>query len=75
MSGDPSRDVLPCSEGARTFAFAARKIGLRHEVLKTRGKEHLRDGIFHIQNVNAYGSRLKDRMRRFHGVATRYLPS
>ena len=31
------------------------------------------DGAFHIQNVNAYDSRLKSWMRRFHGVATKYL--
>jgi len=30
-------------------------------------------GIFHIQNVNAYHSRFKGWMERFHGVATRYL--
>jgi hypothetical protein len=31
------------------------------------------DGAFHIQNVNAYDSRLKQWMGRFHGVATKYL--
>ena len=30
-------------------------------------------GVEHIQNVNAYDSRLKLWMRRFHGVATKYL--
>ena len=29
----------------------------------------------HINNVNAYHSRLKEWMRRFHGVATRNLPN
>jgi hypothetical protein len=29
----------------------------------------------HINNVNAYHSRLKEWLRRFHGVATRNLPS
>ena len=32
-------------------------------------------GVYHVQNVNAYDSRLKDWIRRFHGVATRYLDS
>jgi hypothetical protein len=32
-------------------------------------------GSYHIQNVNAYISRLKHWMRRFKGVATHYLPS
>ncbi len=31
------------------------------------------DKVFHIQNVNAYHSRLKGWMTRFHGVATKYL--
>lgn len=30
-------------------------------------------GAFHIQNVNAYDSRLKSWMIPFHGVATKYL--
>lgn len=30
-------------------------------------------GVYHIQNVNAYDSRLKQWMRRFHGAATHYL--
>ena len=30
-------------------------------------------GVYHIQNANAYHSRLKEWMRRFHGVATKYL--
>jgi hypothetical protein len=34
-----------------------------------------REKIFHVQNVNAYHSRLKNWMRRFHGVATERLPS
>lgn len=32
-------------------------------------------GIFHVQNVNAYDTRLKGGIRRFNGVATRYLDS
>lgn len=31
------------------------------------------EGVFHIQNVNAYDSRLKTWMRRFNGIATKYL--
>ena len=30
-------------------------------------------GVYHVQNVNAYGSRLKTWMRRFNGVATCHL--
>jgi hypothetical protein len=30
-------------------------------------------GIYHIQNVNAYHSRLKKWIAKFNGVATKYL--
>ena len=30
-------------------------------------------GVYHIQNANAYHLRLKEWMRRFNGVATKYL--
>ena len=42
-------------------------------IYASRG-EHVYEG-FHIQNVNAYAGRLKDWLRRFRGVATKYLPS
>jgi hypothetical protein len=33
------------------------------------------DGDLHSQNVNAYHSRFKQWLRRFNGVASRYLPN
>jgi transposase-like protein len=68
-----AKDALLCSDGARPFAFAAREIGLHHEALNTGAGERTRDDVFHIQNVNAWDSRLKEWMHRFHGVSTRYL--
>jgi len=35
----------------------------------------LKEKIYHIQNVNAYDSRLKAWMKHFNGVATKYLES
>jgi hypothetical protein len=32
-------------------------------------------GAIHVQNVNAYHSRFRDWLSRFHGVATHYLPN
>ena len=37
-------------------------------------KGHVK-GIYHIQNVNAYDSRLKEWMKHFHDIATKYLDS
>ena len=38
------------------------------------GFEYVR-GIYHIQHVNAFHSKLKGFLRRFNGVATKYLQS
>ncbi len=62
------------SDGARAYASFATENGLGHVGLCARDGERSR-GVFHIQNVNAYHSRLKTWMRRFNGVATKYLPS
>ena len=38
-------------------------------------KNYITEEIYHIQNVNAYDSRLKQWIKRFNGVATKYLES
>lgn len=44
--------------------------GLEHYPFKSDGMERVK-GLYHIQNVNNYHSRLKSRMDRFNGVATK----
>ena len=69
-----AKDAVLVSDGARAYASFATENGLDHVGLCARDGERSR-GVFHIQNVNAYHSRLKTWMRRFNGVATKYLPS
>ena len=64
-----------CSDGAAVYASVAREQGITHQVVHARPGQRVRKGASHIQNVNAYHSRLKNWMTRFHGVATRYLPN
>jgi len=67
-------DALLCSDTKPSYKAFAYK---NHFVLKTinmSAKEHT-NGIYHVQNVNAYDSRLKAWMKHFHGVATKYLKS
>jgi len=53
---------------------AARALGIEHHAVNTSRGERRR-GPWHIQNVNAYHSRFKPWLMRFHGVATSYLPN
>jgi len=65
------RDVLLCSDSKSSYKSFARLFDFVHETINA-GKGHVR-GIYHVQNVNAYDSRLKNWMVHFHGVATKYL--
>ena len=68
-------DAVLCSDGAEAYAAFAAGHGLHHEPVNLAAGIRVRDGAFHIRNVNAYHGRLKGRMGRFNGVATRYLPN
>ena len=70
-----ARDAVLCSDGAKAYAAFAAGHGVRHEPVNLAAGIRVRDGAFHIQNVNAYHGRLKGWMGRFNGVATRYLPN
>ena len=68
-------EAVLCTDGAAVYATFARSAGITHQVVQARPGRRVREGAFHIQNVNAYHSRLKNWMVRFHDVATRYLPN
>lgn len=65
-------DAVLCTDGSGMLAAAAHELGIEHQAVNTLKGERCR-GAWHIQNVNAYHSRFKTWMRRFHGVATSYL--
>jgi len=65
--------VLVCDAAAAYCAFAAQE-NLAHVTINLSAGERVK-GVYHIQNVNNYDSRLKGWMRRFNGVATKYLDS
>lgn len=67
-----SSDILLISDAAAVYRSLARKHGLTHESINVRSGVHAR-GAIHIQNVNGWHSRFKSWIRRFNGVASRYL--
>ena len=66
-------DVVLCTDGAKSLAAVAKEMGITHRPVNLAAGQRIVAGVYHVQNVNAYDSRLKEWMRRFHGVATRYL--
>lgn len=62
-----------CTDSHLTYQGYVLEHGIRQERIFVRKKQYVKDKIYHIQNVNNYHSQLKSWMKRFNGVATKYL--
>ena len=69
-----NNEVILVSDGAERYQRFADKADILHVSLNASAGER-KWGVYHIQNVNSYTSRLKEWMRPFKGVATKYLPN
>jgi transposase-like protein len=65
-------DVLLVTDANAAYRYFARDAGISHQFVNLRAGERVR-GAIHVQNVNAYHSRFRLWLDRFHGVATHYL--
>lgn len=70
-----SPDVVLCSDANPIYQAFTRQAHIEHRCLNLSAGIRVQDHAYHIQNVNAYDSRLKGWMMRFRGVATKYLPN
>ncbi|WP_443094144.1 IS1595 family transposase [Pseudoduganella flava] len=67
-----AKDALLVSDGAQAFASFARQASISHEAINVRSGEH-GHGAIHLNGVNGWHGRFKTWLRRFCGVASRYL--
>jgi transposase-like protein len=67
-------DILLVTDGHPAYPAFAREAGISHRAVNLAAGVRVA-GALHVQNVNAYHSRFKQWLRRFHGVASRYLPN
>jgi len=65
-------DVLLVTDGHPAYRHFAREAGITHESINLQAGVRAR-GAIHVQNVNAYHSRLRGWLQPFRGVASRYL--
>ncbi|MDB5933212.1 MAG: transposase [Massilia sp.] len=65
-------DVMLVTDGHPAYPAFARKAGIHHRAVTLSAGVRVA-GALHVQNVNAYHSRFKQWLRRFNGVASRYL--
>ena len=68
-------DAILCSDANPIYRAFTRQAHIEHRPINLSAGVRVLDNVFHIQNVNAYDSRLKGWMGRFRGVATKYLPN
>lgn len=59
-----------CTDSHKSYVQFALDFSLDHKRIK-RGKH--KEGIYHIQHINSVHSKLKRWIRRFNGVATKYI--
>jgi transposase-like protein len=69
------RPAQLCCDGGTAIKAFARRARVKFHVLPAPGSPRPEAPELHINNVNAYHGRLKEWMRRFHGVATANLPN
>ena len=67
------QEVVLCTDGSSIYQSFAKKEDIPHKRLIASSNIRVIDKIFHIQNLNAYMSRLKTWLIPFYGVASRYL--
>jgi len=70
-----SKDVILCTDGMPAYRQITRNAKIVHRPVSIAAGQRVINDVYHIQNVNAYGSRLRLWIAKFHGVATRYLAS
>lgn len=65
-------DILLVTDSNASYKYFALENHVSHEAINLKAGTRVR-GAIHVQNVNAYHSRLRGWLHRFHGVATHYL--
>ncbi len=69
-NGKIDSQSIVCSDSHKSYIQFTKDFALEHVRIKT-GKH--RNGVYHINHVNSLHSNLKEWIRRFKGVATKYL--
>jgi len=74
LNGAMAQDAMLCTDGGAVYRRWAKLHGRALEQLNSKKGIRVRNGVFHIQNANAYHARLKEFMSQFRGPSVRHLP-
>lgn len=70
LTGEVEPKTVLCTDMSSSYQQFAKQAEL--SLIRLKGGK-VKRGIYHIQNVNQYHSSIKEFLRPFHGVATKYL--
>lgn len=73
LSGKLDPDSVLCTDSHRSYTAFAKAEGVEHQKIHARKKQYVKDKIYHVQNANQAAGALKQWMRGFNGVSTKYL--
>jgi transposase-like protein len=73
FNGVYSKDILFCSENSDLYKNFVLEKGLRHGTLNLKTGELIKKDVVHLFNVENYKEELYKWLKRFRGVATKYL--
>jgi transposase-like protein len=62
-----------CSDSHRSYESFAKSKQLRHVKINASKGQHVKDKVYHIQNINNIHHLLKDWVRQFNGMSSGYL--
>jgi hypothetical protein len=68
-----AKNAIQCTDSGKALGAATREIGIVHRSVYLAAAVRVVTKIYHVHNVNAYDSRLKEWIRRFYDIASRYL--
>jgi transposase-like protein len=72
LSGKLAKDATLCTDSHRSYTAFSKSNHLKHVKINA-SKGQIVKGIYHVQHVNQRASELRDFMRSFNGVSTKYL--
>lgn len=72
LDGKLEKGAILCTDAHRSYTAYTKSEGIEHHTIKASAKEYKR-GIYHVQHVNNIASSLKDWVKAFKGVSSKYL--
>ena len=69
---DP-KDLVLCTDSHRSYESFSKKSEIVQKKVNVSKKQYVRDKMYHVQTVNSFHSNLKNWIRKFCGVASKYL--